>query len=185
MGERLHVALQEGLLPLGGERDVERPSRAGQPHHEQPALDHLPVEAGPELAEVDLGLRPWLMGLGHRHLDRAQSELGAAGGHVARHRHLRTRRAVLGDQPLPDPPGGVPLLARSRCVGEQPAVHDLHPRIHRRTRAAWVLLARRRQRRGQRLTHGAAMHPMPLRELTDRQALQPSVPTDPFEQLHP
>ena len=33
-----HVAFQERFLRLGGERDVERPARARQPHHEHPQL---------------------------------------------------------------------------------------------------------------------------------------------------
>ena len=54
------------------------------------------------------------MRLRHRDLDPVQAQLGAAAGHIPRHRHLRQRRAVLGDQPLPDPPGRMPLLARQR-----------------------------------------------------------------------
>jgi len=34
--QRQHVPFQERFLRLGRERDVERPARARQPHHEHP-----------------------------------------------------------------------------------------------------------------------------------------------------
>src|SRR6059058_213770 len=44
--------------------------------------------------------------------------------HIPGHRHLGHARAGLGDQPLPDPPGRVPLLARHVPVRQQPPVAD-------------------------------------------------------------
>jgi hypothetical protein len=38
---------------------------------------------------------------------------------------------VLGDQPPPDPPGGVPLLARHLPVGQQPPVNHGYVRVDR------------------------------------------------------
>jgi hypothetical protein len=115
--ERQHVALQERLLRPGRERDVEGPARARQPHHEHPQLGQRPGDHGVELAEVHLGLGARLMGLRHHCLGVVQAQLGAAAGDIPRHRHLRHRGAVLGDQPLPDPPGGMPLLAGHHPVG--------------------------------------------------------------------
>lgn len=51
------MALQERLLRLGRERDVERPTRVGQPHHEHPQLDPDNGDGRVQLAEVDLRLR--------------------------------------------------------------------------------------------------------------------------------
>ena len=55
--EREHVAFQERLLGLSGERDMKRLARARQPHHEQPRLHQHAGDPGIELAEVDLCLR--------------------------------------------------------------------------------------------------------------------------------
>ena len=52
--ESQHMPFQERLLSLGAERDMERPPRVGQPHHEHPALD--PDPRGPRSAlEARLG----------------------------------------------------------------------------------------------------------------------------------
>ena len=55
--ERVHVALQERLLPLGGERPVHRLARVRQPQREQEAPWSSPRRSiDPQVGEVDLGL---------------------------------------------------------------------------------------------------------------------------------
>lgn len=88
VGERLDVAVEERLLRLGGTGDVERQTRVRQPHDEHVALDLGVVDRGVELPEVDLGLRPGLMGLRGHHLYLVQAQLVAADGDEAGDRHL-------------------------------------------------------------------------------------------------
>jgi hypothetical protein len=107
---------------------MKRPPRMRQPHHEHPALQALPGDGRPELAEVDLRLSARQVGLRDRDLHPRQPELGPAAGHIPRHRHLRHDRAVLGDQPLPDPPRGMTLLTRHVPVRQQRAINNRHPR---------------------------------------------------------
>lgn len=114
--ERENMPFQKGFLGLGAERDKERLARVRQPHHEHPELDHRSGDRGVELAEVDLRLRASEMRLRDRHLSLLQTEFGPPTGHLARHRHLRQRRLMLGDKALPDPTRGMPLLARCRCT---------------------------------------------------------------------
>jgi hypothetical protein len=179
------MPFQEGPLGLGGERDVERPAGVRQPHHEHPQLEQRPGHGGIGLAEVDLGLRVRRMRLRHRDLDPVQAELDPAARDIPGHRHLRQRGIVLGDQPLPDPPRRVPLLARHLPIRQQPSVDHLHVGVDRRPRPRGIRLACRRDRAGQRLTHRAAMHVMPVGQLSDRQLLDPPVSSDLLEQLHP
>jgi hypothetical protein len=185
MRERPHVTVEERLLGLGGERGVERPARVRQPHHEHPALHRDPVEHRVELPEVDLGLSTGQMRLRDHHLDPGQPQLAAPPRDIAAHRHLRTRRTVLSDQPLPDPPRGVALLARGVPIGHQPAVDDRDPRLDRRTWPRRVRLPRRRDGADQRLAHRPPVDLMALSELPDRHTLHPTLAPDLLEQLHP
>jgi hypothetical protein len=73
-----------------------------------------------ELAEVGLAPRAGQMRLRDRHLPINKAELDPAASDVTRNRHLRHRRAVLGDQPLPNPASGMPLLLRCVLVIDQP-----------------------------------------------------------------
>ena len=132
VGERFDVALEECLLRLGAVRDVERPAGVRQPHHEDPHSDRHPGDGGVELAEVDLSFRARRVGLRDEHVLGHQPQLDPAAGDVPRDRHLRQGRAVFGDQALPHPPGGVPLLLRHLLVPDEPAVDDLDPRVDRR-----------------------------------------------------
>ena len=182
--ERQHVPFQERLLRLGGERDMKRPARARQPQHEHPQLHQRPGDHRVELAEVHLGLRARQMRLRHADLDPVQAELGLAAGHIPRHRHLRQGGAVLGDQPLPDPPGRMPLLARHVPVSQQPPVDHPRIRIDRRLRPLRIRLSGRRHRRVQRLPHRPTVHTMPAGQLPDRGPLDPAVFPDLLEQLH-
>jgi hypothetical protein len=76
------------------------------------------------------------------------------------------------------------LLARRVLVLDQPVPDDLLVRAQHRRRPH-RRLARRRHRVRQRLTHRAAVHPMPASQLPDRQPFVPAVPPDTFELLHP
>jgi hypothetical protein len=71
--QRQHVAFQESFLRLGGERDMERPARARQPHHEHPQLQQDAGDHGVELAEVHLSLRARRMRLRHHDLHLVQA----------------------------------------------------------------------------------------------------------------
>jgi len=143
-----------------------------------------PGNPGIELAEVDLGLRAGLMGLRDAHLNLHQVELDPAAGHVPGHGHLRQCGAVLGHQPLPHPPGGVPLLSMRVLVRNQPSVDHTGPRVGRRPGPRYVLLTRWRQRRRQRLSHRPPVDPMSLGQLPNRQGLNAAVAPDLLEQLH-
>jgi hypothetical protein len=138
-----------------------------------------------ELAEVDLGFGPWQMLLRHADLNPVQAQLGLAASHIPRHRHLRQRRAVLGDKPLPDPPRGMPLLARHLHIGQQPAINHRRVRVNRRPGPLRIRLARRRDCIIQGLPDRAPVHVMPARQLPDRRSLDPAVFPDLLEQLHP
>jgi hypothetical protein len=162
------VILQERLLRLGRERDMERPARARQPHHEHPQLDQHPGDHGVELPEVHLGLRARRMRLRHHDLHLVQAQLGAAAGHIPRHRHLGQPGALLGDQPLPDPPGRMPLLGRHVPVRQQPLIDHRRIPADRRPGPLRVSLPRRRHRAGQRLPHRPPVHMMPVSQLPDR-----------------
>ncbi len=182
--ERQHMPFQERLLRLGRERNMKRPPRARQPQHEQPQLQQRPGDHGVELTEVNFSLRAGQVRLRHADLGPVQAQLGAAAGHMPRHRHLRHGRAVLGDQPLPDPPGSMPLLARHILVGHQPPVDHLHIGIDRRAGPRRVGLPRRRHRRLQRLPHRPPVHTMAVGQFPDRDTLDPAVLPDLLEKLH-
>ena len=182
--ERQDVSLQERLLSLGAVRDVERPPAVRQAHHEHPHLHQRPADRGVELPEVDLRLRARLMGLRDERLNSDQVELDPAPGHIPRHAHLRQDGAVLGHQPLPHPPGRVPLLTMHVLVADQPCVDHTGPRVGRRPGPGHVLLTRRRQRGRQRLPHRAAVNLMSLGQLPNRQGLNAPVAPDLLEQLH-
>ena len=182
--EGQHVALQERFLGLGGERDVKRFARVRQSHHEHPALHDQTGDRGVELAEVDLGLSAGQMRLRDRHLACVQPELDPATGDVTRHRHLRERGPMLGDQTLPDPPGGMTLLARGILVGEEPGIDHRRPLVDRRARPRRIHLPRRRDRVIERLAHRPTVHAMTIRQLTDRHVIEPPVSPDLLEQFH-
>ena len=184
IGEGQHMALQKGFLRLGGERNVKGLARVRQSHHKHPALHHHTGDRRVELAEVDLCLSPGQMRLRDRHLMGQQPEFDPPAGHVTRHRHLRQRCLMLGDQALPDPPGSMALLARRVLVCDEPGVDHRDPRIDRRPRSNRIHLPRRRDRRRERLTNRPTMHPMTIGKLADRQLIESPVSPDHFEQFH-
>ena len=124
------------------------------------------------------------MQLGDRHDLAAGLELAPQAGDAGADRRLGDRRAVLIDEPLPDPPRRVPLLAGRAQVGDEPLPDDLHVRTELRRRSG-RLLALRRQRRLQRLPYRAPVHVLAARQLAYGQPLLSPCPSDMLEQLHP
>ena len=91
---------------------------------------------------------------------------------------------MLGDQPLPDPPGGVALLAGCVLVLDEPGVDHRHPLVDRRAGASQIHLARRRDRVLKCLAHRPTMRAMTIRQLTDRHVIETAISPDLLEQLH-
>ncbi len=171
-------------MGLGGERDMKRLARARQTHHEQPRLHQHAGDPGIELTEVDLRLRSRRVRLRHRHLDGIHTQLEFAAGDIARDRHFRARRAVFGDQPLPDPPRRMPLLPRHLPIRKQPPVNDLGVAVDHRPPTRRIGPPRRRNRVPQCLAHCSTMRVMLCRQFADRQLPITAVTSDLLEQLH-
>lgn len=68
------------------------------------------------------------MGLGHHHLTGAAAQLDPQPGHQMPHRRLTQPHTLLIDQPLPDPPGRVPLLPRRLPIRHQPTPNKINNR---------------------------------------------------------
>jgi len=79
-------------------------------------LHALPVDRGPRLPPIGLGLCSRLVMLGHERIADV-TQLTPARTHVPADLALRYLRALLFHQTLPDPPRGVTLLARRVLVG--------------------------------------------------------------------
>lgn len=124
------------------------------------------------------------MVLRDEHLHLGQPQLPAADRDVPRHRHLRDLGAVLGDQPLPDPAGGMTLFAVHGLICHQPAVDNLGVSIHRRPAPSRIRLPWRRDSRRQRLANRAPVSAMTFGQLPDRQVLQSVITPDLLKQLH-
>jgi hypothetical protein len=182
--ERLDVRFQKRLLRAAPKRHAERRAREARAQIEQLHRDLAAAQQHVRLTPVDLGLHPGLVDLRHEH-PTGLTELASPRGDVLAHRALGHLGAMLVDQPPPDPPRRVTLLARRRPIGLKPLVDQRPKRTQRRRRPTLRPLARRRQRRLQRLTHRPSMHPMALGERPDRQALAVMIPADLLEQLHP
>ena len=100
--ERIHVALQESLLPLGRERPMRRTPRKRQPHGEQRGLGLHPGQHHPQVVKVDLGLGRRRVSLGYEtHLQRLtclRGDLWTTFTNMITHRGIRqSRRTVLID----------------------------------------------------------------------------------------
>ncbi len=178
------VALQEGLLGLAPEGLHEAGPREAGAHQEE-------VDGAALAAQADLGLAPVDLGLGGRVVDQRHesfvdqdAELGPALAHVAADLALGYLRAVLVDQPFIDAVGGMSLLGRRLAVGDQPSIDRLPVRAQRRCRSPSRLLSRRRQRRLQRLAHGAAVNAVALGQGADGRSFSIVVSAYLLEQLH-
>ena len=179
------MSLEEGLLRRALEGDHEGRARVAGAHEEEVDPPPLPRELELGLAPVDLGLHSRLVHLRHEgRVDRIP-QLAPPAAHVLAHRDLGQLGVMLVDEPLPDPARRVALLARRRAVGDEPLVDQRPIRPELRRCPALGRLARRRQRRGERLAHGATVHPVTQRQRADRQALAVALSTDLLEELHP
>jgi len=103
------VGLEEGLLGLALEGQAKRGARVTEAHDKA-------VDAPLFAADDRLGLEPVDLGLLGREVDLGdeggarEAELAAAPSHPLADGRLGHLRAVLGDEALPDAPGGVALL---------------------------------------------------------------------------
>jgi hypothetical protein len=183
--EGLHVRLEEGLLRLALERHREARTRVAGAHQEEPDLEPLAGDLDDRLTPIDLGLDAGLAHLGHVDLLHRLTELAPPTTHIVAHGRLGDLGAVLIAQALPHPPRRVPLLARRLTVGDEPPVDQLSVGAKRRRRPPLRPLPWRRQRRAERLPHGAPVDAVPACQLADRERLPVAVPTDLLEQLHP
>jgi len=177
------VALQERLLGLGLERDHERRPGEARPHQEQVHLDQHAAQPDLRLPPVDLGLSPRVGPERHEHLADI-AKLPPPLADIPAHLPLGHLRAVLLDQPLPDPPSRVSLLGRRVTVRLQPGIDHRPQRaeLGRRPRRRRPL--RRRHRRLQRLPHRPPVHAMAPRQRPDRQPLPRVIAPDLLELLH-
>jgi hypothetical protein len=92
------------------------------------------------------------------------------------HSHLRDINTMLIHQPPPDPLRGMPLLPRLKLIGDQPLI-DQRPKLAQlRRRPTLRPLARRRDRRGQRLAHRPTTDPIARRQRPLRQILTIVIP---------
>ena len=183
VGKRAHVSLKECLLGLVRERGMKRPARARQPHNEQPHRRQRPLQPDVQLAEVDLGLGTRPVGLRHRHHRDPTGQLPTHHRDVLANRRLADPRTMLSDQPLPDPPRGMPLLFRQLLVRLDPrADHRLPLAQHRRLPHRPLALGR--DRAGKRLADRPPVHPMLPSQGTDPHPL-PGIAADTLELLHP
>ena len=160
--KRPDVPLQERLLGLLPKRHHECCPRETRPHLEQVHVDRHAAKHHPRLSPVDLGLNTGVADQRHEHLADL-TQLATLGTHIPTHLPLRHLRAVLVHQPLPDPPGGMPLLARRLAIRLQNLIDDrpIPAKPRRRPRHRHPL--RRRNRRRQRLPDRPPMHPVTLR----------------------
>ena len=177
------VALEERLLALAREAHVNRPPRVREPHQEHRELGQHAVQPDADPAEVDLRFLARRVRLGDRHGHAPGLELAAQAADEGAHRRLGDGGAALVHEPLPDPPRRVALLARRAQVGEEPRADRRAVRAELRRRAGDVL-ARRRQRRLQRLPYRAPVHVVAARQATDGYAILAPVPSDMLKQLH-
>ena len=181
--QRGDVPLQERLLALGLKRDHERRARETRAHQEQMHDRQLAAQQHLRLAPVNLGLYPRVGRQRHEHLADIPGR-AATRRDIPAHLPLRHLSAVLLNQALPDPPGGMTLLARRLPVRVQPAVDDRPERAELRRRTTLRRPLRRRDRRLQRLPDRPAMHPVALRQPPDRQALPRVIAPDLLKLLH-
>jgi len=187
--ERMRVALEKRLLPLRSRHAVHCLAGEGQPEHEHVTQSADPGQVNVNVAEIDLGVLPGLVGLRDEHLRRPASRLDPDLRLAARdvgpdHRIGDAVPVMLGRQPVKDPLGSVPLLARSIKIGPQDPVDRLFMPVQTGlTRGK--LLPRLGPRRGQRQGHGPPAHPVLPGQIPARQPVYPRIPADRRVQLDP
>jgi len=188
--ERGHVPFQEGFLSLAGIHPVAGLAGERQAVGEQVALGQMAGQLDEHVTEIHLGLGARLLSLRHEPVraavpsPRRGGDPGAAPLHVLGHGRIRHLRVMFIAQPLEDPPGGMPLLARRPQVLAQHLIDPPgHGLPHRRR--PHRLLAVRRQRRADRLAHRTAVHVVLAGQRPHPQPLPLVIPADRGEQLHP
>ncbi|HEV7654422.1 MAG TPA: hypothetical protein VGP36_06765 [Mycobacteriales bacterium] len=131
----MHVALQKGLQAAGSEDAVHAFAAVAQPQREQRADHQLTGQSDRHRTEVDPGFSGGLVGLRHEPLGRDPAgldpDLAPTFRDVGAHHRVRHRigaGVVLVQQPVEDPLGGVPLLAR--CIQIHPQ-HCIDRRLER------------------------------------------------------
>ena len=189
--ESVHVAFEERLLPLRSRDAVHCLAGEGQPEHEHVAQGADPGQVDVDVAEIDLGVLPGLVGLRDEHLRRPAARLDPDLRLAARdvgpdHRigDAVPVRVMLGHQPVKDPLGGMPLLARGIKISPQDPVDRLFVPIQA-GRARGKLLPRPGPRRRQRQRHGPPAHPVLPGQIPARQSIDPGVPADRRVELDP
>ena len=133
--------------------------RMRQPHHEHVQLQAFSSDDRDEVTEIDLRIRTRKVSLRHRDHASVRADLDLQIVHQRPDRGLRHPSPLLVEQPLPHPPGGVPLLPRLRQIRLQPAPHHRLPLPD--TGRPDRLPPLRRHRVSQRRPHRPPMHPVP------------------------
>ena len=130
--ERLHVSVEEHLLPLPGIGADERLPRIPGPHREE--LDPPPLSAHPHPGHppIYFGFPGRLRVQRHDRLLLSPTLGRLPFPHPSPHRGLAPLKAFFFHQPGVDPPGRVPLLDRSLPVFRQPPLDRLCHRSHHR-----------------------------------------------------
>jgi hypothetical protein len=85
-----------------------------QPHHEHVQLQPFSIDHRHEITEIDLRFLTGQVRLRHRDQAPVRADLDLQVVHQRPDRGLRHPRPLLVQQPLPHPPGGMPLLPRLR-----------------------------------------------------------------------
>jgi hypothetical protein len=180
--EGVNMALQERLLGLATERHREPGTRVAGPHQEHMHHRRLRAHDHLRLTPIDLALRARVGHQRHERLDLADPPPRRSD--IPIDLTLRDLRAVLLDKALPDPPRGMPLLARRLQVTLKPLVDQrpIPPQPRRRPSGGRPLW--RRHRIGQRMAHRPPMNPMTPRQRPDRQTLPREITPDRLELLH-
>ncbi len=173
--ERRHVPVQERLLDSSAVRDVDRPARVRQPHHEHVQLATVSrPDRSTNSPKSTSASAPGSCVCGTNTSRRPQAHLDPRAGDSG-HRDLREDSAVLAHQALPHPPRGVPLLTRLVQVGDQPSHRSARPRAGRRPPPRRIAF-RAGGTAGQRRPHRPTVHPVPLSQLPDRPTTHPGHP---------
>ena len=167
------------------ERHARSRAREARAHQEQMHRRRHAGEHHRRLAPVDLRLHPRLVAPAARTPRDRPPQLTPPRAHILAHRAARDTSAPCSSTSRsPDPPRGVPLLARRLPVSLKPRVDQRPIRAQASAPADPPAACARRHRRLQRLAHRPPMHPIPRRQRAHRQPLPIAVPPDLLEQLH-
>ena len=146
-------------------------------------VDQLAAQPDLRLPPVDLALHARVADQRHEHLADL-TQLPPLVVHIPTDLPPRHHSAVLLNQPLPDPPSRMTLLARRLPIGLQPRIDHRPIRTQLRRRPRLRRALGRRDRRLQRLPNGPTMHPMARRQLPDRHPLPRMITPDLLKLLH-